>query len=904
MTNNKRQPFSHQQQAFDIVAKQRKSLYMIAGTAAGKTLAIGLPLFHLLKCGNIRRVLFMYPTLALLDDQRRVMEKLARITKLQVAEIKGGMKRSELVTALNSHVILATPDAIYWFFRKNVKFSSLLIYGLAQIDAFVLDEAHLFNGLALRSLTLLKERILLLAQQLNKQPQWHILTATPHDDLWALTTDGIEIRGKSKCGPVGLDLLEPQENISAGRSQMISSVNQVLNQGAKKVLLVFNSAAVAHATFHRYHGKKPKLPVELKQKYGRVWLSSLRKWMRDEGIDEIAVREVNQAIPPYETVALRELDAPGNVTLNSADVMNALTTLLSSQVKHLMNHLQSKETVIQDKFSRLLWDAIAVTTDDDKEVVNQKIDSWLTERVTRLEETWNEAELIISTPDAVELQDDLEEAGFSENLSQEIHRRFLYMVKVTGPQIKKWGHLPKSMRSRQVMLSWAVKQISDNDERAYFQEMLSEPAALARLQIDFPNVGLWVDSEVPVILYSGKMAKDERDGLIRLFDELERAVLVSTSAVEVGVDFDADVLVTEQCPGPDLLQRFGRVGRREEVQGRVILQVHDRQAYFQLHRYLEESPHLLREEFSNIVTQLFPPRRYLSGSVFLEATHWLINDQLGHIGEKLNKVMFTPDVAQLARQIRQANLSFAFGLRGTMPQVGLRDGVTLSPFYALKKINNEYLWPSDSPFELAQANMTYNQFIYEPSEWKVIVDCNQTVQQSRALFYLDKFGWQVRIHQGIARDYFTAMWNNQRVEKIISLMTDQPEEYRSLVEKRPDHLVARLGMAIKQLKTERRTLILGFGDVYLKRLHQEDVTDAMTDMFGTPLKIPDQTWLLIVGNVLETQHYLETIGVLDVEEFDRIECDSKNTILIESMVGATFQVYEKWANPSEKENGR
>lgn len=892
--SDKQRPFSHQQEAFNIVANQRKSLYMIAGTAAGKTLAIGLPLFHLLKHGEIRRVLFMYPTLALLDDQRRVMEKLARITKLKVAEIKGGMTRNELIGALNCPVILATPDAIYWFFRKNVKFSSLLIYGLTQIDAFVLDEAHLFNGLSLRSLALLRERVLILANQLNKQPQWHILTATPHDDLRALTTNGVEVRGKSKCGPVGFDLLEPRETITEGRSQMITAVNQALQQGAKKVLLVFNSAAEAHSRFRPYHKNEPELPSALKLKYGRVWLSSLRKWMLDEGIAEAASREVKKAIAPYATVPLCELNARGQITLKSADVMTAITTLFDIQMKFISNGLQAKDRSIRDKLARQLLDAVGISETDDLEISKNQVNHWLSERITELEDLWSDAEITVKTPDALGLLNDLEAAGFSERLSQEIHRRLLHMVKVSKAEINKWGHVPESMRSHQVMVSWAVNQVSDLDERSYFQEMLADPIAQERLQISFPNVGLWADSGVPVILYSGKMARDERDGQIRLFDELERAVLISTSAVEVGVDFDADVLITEQCPGPDLLQRFGRIGRREGIQGRVILQVHDRQAYFQLRQRLEELPTLSREDFSQIVTELFPPRRYVSSSIFLDATHWLINDQLGSIGYSLNEAMFTPDVAHLAEQVRRADLSFAFGLRGTMPQVTLRDGVTLSPFYGLRKIHNDSLWPSDSPFALAQANMNYTRFVYDPSEWEVIVDCDQTVQQSQALFHLGEGRWQISVNKGIARDYFTAMGNRSKAEAVISLMRERPEEYQRLVLGKPDHPAARLGSAIQQLQTEKRNLILGFGDVYLKRLHREGVNYPMEDVFGTPLRLVDQVWLLIIGDVLETERHLEKLGFLDVEEITRVKCDDNQTILIESMVGATFQVFERW----------
>lgn len=893
--NNKLWPFSHQKDAFEIVANQRKALYMIAGTAAGKTLAIGLPLFHLLKNGEISRALFMYPTLALLDDQRRVMEKLARITKVKVAEIKGGMTRNELISALNCSVILATPDAIYWFFRKNVKFSGLLIYGLAQVDAFVLDEAHLFNGLSLRSLALLRERTLALARQLNKQPQWHILTATPHNDLHALTTNGVEVRGKSKCGPVGFDLLEPRDTMADSRSQMITAVNQALQQGAKKVLLVFNSAAEAHSRFQPHRNNKPELPSELRLKYGRVWLSSLQKWMLDEGIAEAASKEVTKAIAPYATASLRELKASGQIILKSADVMAAITTLLDTQMKFISNSLQARDRNTRDKLTRQLLDAVGIGETDGLEAGKNRVNHWLSDRVTKLEELWSDAEITIRTPDALRLLNDLEAAGFPERLNQEIHRRLLHMVKVSRSQINKWGHVPESMRSHQIMLSWSVNQVSDPDEQSYFREMLAHPIAQKRLQISFPNVGLWADSDVPVVLYSGKMAKDERDGQIRLFDELERAVLISTSAVEVGVDFDADVLITEQCPGPDLLQRFGRIGRREGVQGRVILQVHERQAYFQLRQRLEESPTLSREDFSLIVTELFPPRRYVSGSVFLDATHWLINDQLGFIGKTLNEAMFAPDVAQLAEQVRRADLSFAFGLRGTAPHVILRKGTTVSPFYALQKINNDKLWPSDSPFALTQADMTYSQFVYEPSEWKVIVDLDQTTQQSQALFYLGEGRWQISINKGIARDYLTAMGNRSKVEAVISLMSERPEEYRRLVLEKPDHPAARLGLAIQQLQTGRRTLILGFGDVYLKRLHREGVTYPMEDVFGTPLRLADQAWLLIIGDVLKTQRHLDNLGFRDVEEITRIECDDKQTILIESMVGATFQVFERWA---------
>ena len=63
----------------------------------------------------------MYPTIALMEDQRRVMDSLAQITGLEIGQLQGGFSRSELMAVLNKPVILATPDEVYWFFRKNVK---------------------------------------------------------------------------------------------------------------------------------------------------------------------------------------------------------------------------------------------------------------------------------------------------------------------------------------------------------------------------------------------------------------------------------------------------------------------------------------------------------------------------------------------------------------------------------------------------------------------------------------------------------------------------------------------------------------------------------------------------------------------------------------------------------------
>mgnify|MGYP006271637627 FL=1 len=162
-------PYNHQYKVFEKIMNDEEIL-LTAGTSAGKTLAHSIPLFYKIKKKLIDKILLLYPTRALLQDQKEEMKELAEVYGLQdeIAEIKGGMTRSQVIKSLNKKIIIATPDSIYWFFNKNIKYSSFLIYGLAQIDEVVIDEAHLFNGLVLNNLIFLIDRMKKLAQRWGK----------------------------------------------------------------------------------------------------------------------------------------------------------------------------------------------------------------------------------------------------------------------------------------------------------------------------------------------------------------------------------------------------------------------------------------------------------------------------------------------------------------------------------------------------------------------------------------------------------------------------------------------------------------------------------------------------------------------------------------------------------------
>ena len=78
-----------------------------------------------------------------------------------------------------------------------------------------------------------------------------------------------------------------------------------------------------------------------------------------------------------------------------------------------------------------------------------------------------------------------------------------------------------------------------------------------------------------VFLYHGRLAEGQRRRVFRKVKRRDKAqkpyLLITTPAIEVGVDLDAEVLVTTLCPPENLLQRLGRVNRRGGGQGKAYV---------------------------------------------------------------------------------------------------------------------------------------------------------------------------------------------------------------------------------------------------------------------------------------------------------------------------------------------
>lgn len=863
-------PFAHQAQTFQLITEDKK-VFLVAGTAAGKTLAVAIPLFDKLRAGRIRKILLMYPTIALMEDQGRVMQRLGESTGLGIARIQGGMTRSQLIAALNEPVILATPDAIYWFFHKNIKYSGLLVYALALIDEFVLDEAHLFNGLTLRNFEHLWRRIQSLAAIVGKTPKLHILTATPTADLQRLN-DGLRIDGRSKCGTVRVEF-QPCGRFDRS-SAMAEAINQALDSGRQKVLVVCNAARQAHRLFEQFKVvETAALPVRHRLRFGRLELAKLLQFLEQNGVGQEILDGISDRLLREDDLVLSDLPTGTRVKLPLADVIAAATDLLERQCWQVKRALwertqQQAETLESLLHNRPLSCQIVLAirqrlqTTFDLERQQSLVDEWLTDVLDRL---GSETDDLIScqAPDFAGLQQALASA-LGVSLAGLVAKRLVHQIKVNP----NWTDAaPRSLSHRPIYLRW-LDWLVEQEQVERIRNLVQSGLESDTLQVDCRHIGLWKGTDVPVIVYSGSMAKHARSGLIDVFADLDRAVLISTSAVEVGVDFAADMLITEECEGNSFLQRFGRVGRHGDNSKVVVLVNGDTVARW----HDVDGQALSREDFSARIRDTFPRRNYASASTLVDAGHYLVNEQLGRIGMRLNQAPDLIAAQPLAEQLRAAEIQVSFGLRSTLPQIVLQDGVTKDPFYLLRYVDDQNLRPSDSPFEVAKARVWFTELIFQKARFNVMVDLNATLRASRVWFVLKNGQWQIgRVEPGIGAKYIQKM--NAYFAKQTCWNPWLPGNF-----------------------------LLLQGDVYLQRVETDvdyPVPEPVCDDEQNPVYVPAQNYLVFVGwnDAEEARAHIAESPIADWEE---LHYDWEGTafnsslVLLEKTAGACFAAYKEW----------
>jgi DEAD/DEAH box helicase domain-containing protein len=394
-----------------------------------------------------------------------------------------------------------------------------------------------------------------------------------------------------------------------------------------------------------------------------------------------------------------------------------------------------------------------------------------------------------------------------------------------------------------------------------------------------------------VILYSGSMARYAREGLIELFQALERpAILIATSAVEVGVDFAADALITEECPASGFLQRFGRVGRRPGLQSLVHVLVSE-VAYRELEQQLNNRVDISREEFSNLLsTELkegFQERKYLDISRYAEAAQRMITRQLGQVGEVYLTRNPALDLDELASNLNRYDIDPAYGLRGTLPGVSLADsGVSKDPFYILSYVTNDDLEPPSNPFEVAQIRRYFNELIYKSWQRSIIIDMKRTLEGNRVIILPEN-----KIVSVSERGESPAYTFLRRREIKVVKSSLPPKIQLVLLEREYE-------LPPNTLKTPN--LILGYGDVYLTSEDKETQVIMPVETYDRKrLRLPDQWYLILLGcDEEQAKYYLQLANVGDFDsevyyDFEGVKTAANDigVILLDRQAGAVWELW-------------
>ncbi|MDM7911964.1 MAG: helicase-related protein, partial [Methanotrichaceae archaeon] len=518
-----------------------------------------------------------------------------------------------------------------------------------------------------------------------------------------------------------------------------------------------------------------EIPAEMKLSFGRVRWGQFKTWLDKEKIEFEIVEEIEQWLKREEPFYLEDLADGAKANVPADELASKFSKLLESQtwvIKRLAYSADREKNPDlfasidarlsgKGKLARLIFGSLKNSMKDasDLESLTECIDQWVGDVQSRLEVIWSEDSLTVTAPAFKEISSSLIDVGLQPELAGKFTDHLKYSVELPEEATEGVRMSPSELSRHYLAFSWLGWLIEDKAKREDLTRRILKALEDGHLDANTKNIASWEDMKIPVVIYTGKMSKNERRGLLEAFGKLSRAVLISTPAVEVGVDFAADTLITEQCDGNSFLQRFGRVGRRVGVKVRVIVLIKDGETYVDLYnRYKGRSEDLKmnREDFSAMIASpkdgLFPSKTHIEGSDFLDATHWLVNAQIGEIGGWLNQSMFGEGTAaDLAQKIRRSGLPFAYGLRSTMPGVSLQGGAGGGdPFYILRKIYNDRLMTSDSPFGMAQADMWHMELLWKKSQWNIVVDAAATIEASQALFWLHDGRWHIQTGYGIA----------------------------------------------------------------------------------------------------------------------------------------------------------
>lgn len=157
-------PYKHQEKCHEKILNGENTI-LDAGTGAGKTEAALLPILIGAKQGTKLKTILIYPTKALIEDQKNRIDEIIKKLGLMGyrAEIDTGDETDK--TYYRANIILTTIDKFLYriFGYGNARWGFIypwkIVFNPNYKRALIFDEAHLYDGVSLTHLLFLLEKL-------------------------------------------------------------------------------------------------------------------------------------------------------------------------------------------------------------------------------------------------------------------------------------------------------------------------------------------------------------------------------------------------------------------------------------------------------------------------------------------------------------------------------------------------------------------------------------------------------------------------------------------------------------------------------------------------------------------------------------------------------------------------
>src|SRR5262250_2115768 len=170
------QLYSHQAKAFDTAAKG-EHLVVVTPTASGKTLCYNLPVLQALAQQPESRVLYLFPTKALAQDQLAELTELAKsLPDMRMYTYDGDTPQdARRSVRARANLVLTNPDMLHsGILPHHTKWVNLF----QNLKYVVIDELHAYRGVFGSHLANVLRRLKRICRHYGSSPQFIMASAT------------------------------------------------------------------------------------------------------------------------------------------------------------------------------------------------------------------------------------------------------------------------------------------------------------------------------------------------------------------------------------------------------------------------------------------------------------------------------------------------------------------------------------------------------------------------------------------------------------------------------------------------------------------------------------------------------------------------------------------------------